>query len=60
MGVHKQYIPIASKNESFGNAGINCVTYDNANPITQVTTITFNVIFNFSMYVIYENYFNLI
>lgn len=37
---------------------INCVKYDNANPMTQVTIITFNVIFNFSIFVIYEKLFN--
>ena len=58
IGVQRQYTPIASKNVNLGNIGINCVRYDIANPITQVTIITFNVIFNFSINLIYEKLFN--
>lgn len=59
MGVQRQYTPIASKNVNLGNIGINCVKYDIANPITDVTIITFNVIFNFSITTIYKIFFKI-
>lgn len=49
MGVHKQYTPTASKKFNLKGKFNNWVIYDNAKPITQVTTKMFNNIFIFSI-----------
>ena len=59
MGVHIAYTPTASKKFNLKGNGINCVKYDNANPITHVTNKMFNNILIFSINVIYEKIFNI-
>lgn len=52
MGVHIAYTPTASKKFNLKGNGINCVKYDIANPITEVTNKMLSNIFIFSIILI--------